>query len=63
MSKTPDKVVVEMRMPIGFLRSYVGKNAGDLRELGFVIPEKIPDCALLGVGEEFKWVSVEFEIE
>ena len=48
------------------LSLYEGKSAGELRGLGFQLPDRVPDCALLKRDEHglrWSWVKATLKVQ
>jgi len=62
----PNSLRVSIEAPNNVLAPHVGKKALEIREMGFMVNEEIPDCATCVENEQgdyiFKWCEVKWTI-
>ena len=62
-----ERVTINLELPAQQLWPFVGRCAGELREMGMQIKATIPDCAILKAvsegGMTFTWVELKFTLE
>lgn len=58
----PNTIVVKGVFGRRQLLAFVGRQAGELRAMGFAVPLEIPDCAELKDDLRFEWIQVDFTL-
>jgi len=66
-SDNSHRITIDLELPAQQLWPFVGRCAGELREMGMQIKATIPDCAILKAvsegGMTFTWVELKFTLE